>query len=59
MQNECGGHGCNDRNHVDVHAGLYRSQDAHGQVPGDKAEGGRAQSQKQEVQQICGICKLA
>ena len=44
-----------DGNHININAGLYCAQLSNCQIPGDEAEGGSAQSQKDNVEKIGSI----
>lgn len=57
MEDRHRSHHCDYGNHVDVNARLDRSQRLDREIPGNKAQGRRAQSQKQNVEQVHRICK--
>lgn len=50
-------HHSNHRNHVDINARLDRPQRLDREIPGDKAQGRCAQSQKENVEQVHRVCK--
>ena len=57
MENCHRSHHRNQGNHVDVNARPDRAQRLDREIPGDKAQGRCAQSQKENVEQVHRICK--